>query len=43
MTSYDNKYKDRDVFANDNGRFKQALNTNKMDTNLLRSAEKAIY
>ena len=38
QTSYDNKYKDWDVFAHDDGRYKQALNTNKHDEKLLKSA-----
>lgn len=42
-TSYDNKYNQWDVFANDDGRYKQSLNTNKHDEALLRSAEKAEY
>jgi hypothetical protein len=42
-TSYDNKYKDWDVFAHDDGRYKAALNTNKHDENVLKSAERSKY
>ena len=42
-TSYDNKYKDWDVFAHDDGRYKQALNTNKHDESALKNAEKSNY
>lgn len=34
-TSYDNKYQQNTVFANDEGRVKQALSTNKHDKELL--------
>lgn len=43
VTSYDNKYNQWDVFAHDEGRFKKALNTNKHDEAMLRSAEKALF
>ena len=43
VTSYDNKYNQWDVFATDDGRYKNALNTNKHDDKILMSAEKAEY
>jgi hypothetical protein len=42
-TSYDNKYKDKDVYAQDEGRYKQALNTNKHDEQTLKAAERSKY
>ena len=41
--NYDNKYKQWDMYANDEGRVKQALNTNKHDKNVLLAGEKAKY
>ena len=43
VTSYDNKYNQWDVFATDDGRYKNALNTNKHDDKILMSAEEAEY
>lgn len=41
--SFDNKYNETSSYAHDNGRFKQALNTNKHDKEMLKNAEKAQY
>jgi hypothetical protein len=43
ITNYDNKYNQWDVFANDEGRYKQALNTNKHDETVLKGAERSKY
>ena len=40
-TNYDNKYNEKTVFANDKGRFKQSLNTNKQSQSVLKRAERA--
>jgi hypothetical protein len=41
ITSYDNKYNEKTVFATDDGRYKKLLNINDHDKEILKNAEKS--